>query len=76
MFEGDSMSDGGILMPDSFKKESNKGEIVAVGGGTKDTPMRFKKGDVVHRVKDHGIPVDYSGELLYFMNQNTILAYD
>ena len=40
----DEISDGGIFIPESARSESNKMLIIAVGNGTKDRPMKFKKG--------------------------------
>jgi chaperonin GroES len=76
LFEGDDKSSGGIVVPESFRAESNKGEVVAVGKGTKDRPMQFKTGDVVYRVQGHGEPFDIEGKRHYMMDQNTILATD
>jgi len=76
LFAGDDKSSGGIVVPESFRAESNKGEVIACGNGTKDRPMQFKKGDVVFRVQGHGEPVDIEGHRYYLMDQNTILAFD
>lgn len=76
LFAGDEMSSGGIIVAESFRAESNRGKVIAVGVGTKDKPMQFKAGDVVYRVQGHGEPVDIEGERHYMMDQNTILAYE
>ena len=36
---------GGIIIPDSAKEKPLKGEIVAVGNGTKDEEMVVKPGE-------------------------------
>ena len=36
---------GGIIIPDSAKEKPLKGEVVAVGNGTKDEEMVVKNGD-------------------------------
>lgn len=74
MFPGDDKSAGGIIVAESFRAESNKGEVVAVGNGTKGKPMQFKKGDVAYRVQGHGEPLDLDGQRYYMMDQSTILA--
>lgn len=74
-FKTNGLSSAGLLIPDSCQKESCKGEIVEVGDGTQDTPMQFKKGQIVWRVKDWGIPVIINGEQLYLMEQKDILTY-
>lgn len=72
--EGDSVSTGGIILSDAHKEESNKVEVMATGLGTNKKEMRYKKGDIVFRVKGHGHPVEENGELLYLMDQDAILA--
>ena len=49
---------GGIIIPDSAKEKPLKGEVVAVGNGTKDEEMVVKNGDTVLYGK-------YAGCLLY-----------
>jgi len=70
----DEMSSGGIIVPDSFKGDSNKGIVMAVGNGTKKTPMRLKTGMTVFRVKDWGTPVEKNGEKFYLMDQEAVIA--
>lgn len=74
LFSGDNKSSGGIIVPENFRAESNKGKVIACGKGTKDRPMQFKSGDVVFRVQGHGEPLDIQGDRHYMMDQNTILA--
>lgn len=74
LFPGDDKSTGGIVVAESFRAESNKGEVIAVGKGTKDRPMQFTPGDIVFRVQGHGEPLDIAGDRYYMMDQNTILA--
>ena len=73
-FLKDETSKGGIIVPDSFRGESEKCLVVAVGEGTKRTPMQFKEGEVVFRVKEWGVPVIENGEQFYIMEQSSILA--
>lgn len=75
LFPGDDKSSGGIVVAESFRAESNKGEVISVGYGTKDKPMQFKEGDIVFRVQNHGEPLDIEGERYYMMDQSTILAF-
>lgn len=72
--ESDSVSEGGIFVPGSFQTRSNKAVVINVGNGTKKNPMRFKKGETVFNVKDHGTPIEENGELFYLMDQQAILA--
>jgi chaperonin GroES len=76
LFVGDDKSTGGIVVPECFRGESNKGEVIACGKGTKNRKMQFKPGDVVFRVQGHGEPLDIEGQRYYIMDQNTILATD
>lgn len=73
-FPADEVSEGGIFVPESARKESNKLLVVAVGKGTRDRKMPFVVGDVVYRVKEWGTPVDVHGDRHYIMDQNAIIA--
>lgn len=73
-FPGDEISAGGILVPESVRKPSNKGTIVAVGNGTKEKPMNLKAGDIGFRVQEWGEPILIQGELHYLMDSDSILA--
>lgn len=73
-FEADNISDGGIIVPDSAKKISNKVRVVAVGNGTAAKPMKLKQGMVGYRTKDWGTEIIIDGELHFLMNQDAILA--
>ena len=73
-FEGDNISLGGIIVADSFKIESNKVKVVAVGKGTKNKPMNLKVGDIGFRVQSWGEPIIDNGELFYIMDMSSIIA--
>lgn len=73
-FEGDGITDGGIVVPDSVKKDSNKVKIIAVGDGTAKRPMEFKPGMTAFRVKDWGTPVEENGEKYYLMDDKALIA--
>lgn len=73
-FKEDEMSSGGIIVPESMRKEGSKVEIIAVGNGTPSRPMRLKPGMTGFRVKDWGVPVEDNGELYYLMDEEAILA--
>jgi len=75
-FEGDSVSQFGIIVPDSFKKDSNRVAIVAVGKGTKARPMNLKAGQIGYRVMDWGLPFEENGEKFYVMDADAILAVE
>lgn len=66
----DEISEGGIYVPETARKVSNKGVLVSVGENVKS----FKEGDVCFRVKDWGQEYIIEGEKHYLMEANTILA--
>lgn len=77
-FEAINISEGGIIVPDSAKRMSNKMLVVEVGNGCKAQPMKLKKGDIGFQVKNWaqtgGTEVYIDNELHYIMNQRAIIA--
>jgi chaperonin GroES len=73
-FKDDEVSAGGIIVPESMRKNGNKVEILAVGNGTLNRPMTLKPGMIGFRVENWGVPVEEDGELLYLMEDSAILA--
>ncbi|GAD04835.1 molecular chaperone GroES [Porphyromonas crevioricanis] len=65
---------GGIIIPDSAKEKPLKGEIMAVGNGTKDEDMVLKAGDMVLYGKYAGTEIEVGGEKLLIMKQSDVLA--
>ena len=65
---------GGIIIPDSAKEKPLKGEVKAVGQGTKDEEMVVKEGDTVLYGKYAGTEVEFEGEKYLIMRQSDILA--
>lgn len=65
---------GGIIIPDSAKEKPLKGEVKAVGQGTKDEEMVVKEGDTVLYGKYAGTEVEFEGEKYLIMCQSDILA--
>lgn len=72
--DGDNISEGGIIVPDAFRKPSNKVEIVAVGNGTRDRKMKLRAGDIGFRVKDWGTEVIDNGQKYFLMEDSAIIA--
>lgn len=72
--DSDSISAGGIIVPDSYKAISNKVKIVKVGNGTKEKPMRLKEGQIGHRVKSWGTEIIMDGEKYFLMTDDSIIA--
>lgn len=73
-FPPDTISLGGIIVPESAQKTNNKGIVVKVGNGTKEKPMNLKPGDIGFRVKDWGCEIEINGEQYFIMDQDAILA--
>ncbi|MBR3648541.1 MAG: co-chaperone GroES [Paludibacteraceae bacterium] len=65
---------GGIIIPDSAKEKPLRGEVIAVGGGTKDEAMVLKQGDVVLYGKYAGTEVELDGEKYLIMRQSDVLG--
>jgi len=64
----------GIIIPDSAKEKPLKGEVIAVGNGTKDEDMVVKPGDHVLYGKYAGTELDLDGEKFLIMKQSDIFA--
>jgi len=64
----------GIIIPDSAKEKPLKGEVIAVGPGTKDEVMQVNVGDVVLYGKYAGTEIEVDGEKLLIMRQSDMLA--
>ena len=65
---------GGIIIPDSAKEKPAKGEIIAVGAGTKDEEMILKVGDIILYGKYAGTEIEHEGKKFLIMRQNDALA--
>ena len=65
---------GGIIIPDTAKEKPLKGEIIAVGKGTKDEEMVLKVGDTVLYGKYGGTELEVGGTKYLIMRQSDVLA--
>ena len=65
---------GGIIIPDSAKEKPLKGQVIAIGNGTKDEEMVVKPGDTVFYGKYAGTEIELDGEKYLIMRQSDILA--
>ena len=65
---------GGIIIPDSAKEKPLRGEVLAVGNGTKDEEMVLKAGDQVLYGKYAGTELELEGEKFLIMRQSDVLA--
>ena len=65
---------GGIIIPDNAKEKPLRGEVLAVGNGTKDEEMFLKVGDQVLYGKYAGTELEFEGEKFLIMRQSDVLA--
>jgi len=72
--EAETKTKSGIFIPDSAKEKPLRGEVLAVGNGTKDEAMELKAGDVVLYGKYAGTKIELDGEEYLIMNQSDVLA--
>ena len=64
----------GLYIPDTAKEKPLKGEIVAVGQGTKDEEMVLKVGDQVLYGKYAGTELELEGKKYLIMRQSDVVA--
>ena len=65
---------GGIIIPDTPKEKPEKGEVVAVGQGTKDEEMIRKVGDTVLYGKYAGTELEMDSTKYLIMRQSDVVA--
>lgn len=73
-FPPDKTTAGGLFVPESAQKVSNKVRIISCGNGTRDKPMKLKAGDIGYRVFEWGQEIMIDGELHFLMDCDAILA--
>lgn len=64
----------GIIIPDSAKEKPLRGQVMAVGKGTKDEEMVLKEGDQVLYGKYAGTEIEFEGEKYLIMRQTDVFA--
>lgn len=77
--EEEAKTMGGILLPDTAQKKSQKGVVVAVGSGKmteegKRLPLEVKEGDEVLFAKYSGTEIEDKGEKYLLLSERDILA--
>jgi chaperonin GroES len=77
--DADEKTAGGIIIPDTAKEKPQRGEVIAVGAGTRTedgklVPMDVKAGDEVLFGKWSGTEVKIDGEDLLIMKEGDILG--
>ena len=72
--DAEAKTASGIIIPDSAKEKPLKGEVIAVGKGTKDEAMILKKGDKVLYGKYAGTEIELDDNKYLIMRQSDVLA--
>ncbi len=77
--EGEEMTTGGILLPETAKEKPQQGTILAVGPGRRDDggkliAMDVKANDKVLYAKYAGTEIKVNGEKLLILKESDILA--
>ena len=72
--EAETKTASGIIIPDTAQEKPQKGNIVAVGKGTKENPITVKIGDLVLYGKYAGTEFKFEGEDFLIMKESDILA--
>jgi len=77
--ERETVSKGGIVLPDTAKEKPQEGKVIEVGEGKlsddgKRLPMDVKKGDIVIYAKYGGTEIKVGDEELIIMEEKNILA--
>ena len=64
----------GIIIPDSAQEKPQKGQVIAVGPGTKENPITLKVGDNILYGKYSGTELKHDGIDYLIMKESDILA--
>ncbi|MGA0531103.1 co-chaperone GroES [Hansschlegelia sp. KR7-227] len=77
--DGDAMSKGGIIIPDTVKEKPQEGEVVAVGPGARDEagariPLDVKVGDIILFGKWSGTEVTIDHVDLLIMKESDVIG--
>ena len=77
--EGEEVTSGGILLPETAKEKPQEGTIVAVGAGRRDEngkliAMDVKDGDKVLYAKYAGTEIKLNGKKVLILKETDILA--
>ncbi len=77
--EGEEVTPGGIVLPETAKEKPQKGQVLAVGPGARDEEGKRIKMDVsvndkVLFAKYAGTEIKFDGEKLLILRESDILA--
>ena len=72
--EVDSVTDGGVIIPDTVKEKPQRGVVLAVGPGTKDETIEVAKKDTILFRKNAGTEIELDKKTYLLIKQSDILA--
>ena len=72
--KAETITESGIIIPDTAQEKPQKGFVVAVGNGTKDYKMSVKNGDEVLYGKYSGTELKFEGDDYLMMRESDLLA--
>ena len=72
--EAETKTASGIIIPDTAQEKPQKGNVLAVGKGTKENPMTVQVGDSVLYGKYAGTELKYENENYLIVKESDILA--
>jgi chaperonin GroES len=77
--EGEEMTAGGIVLPETAKEKPQKGKVLSVGPGDRDDegkriPMDVKEGETVLFAKYAGTEIKVDGKKLLILRESDLLA--
>ena len=72
--EAETITKGGIIIPDTAQEKPQKGTVIATGNGKADEPMEIKVGDTVLYGKYAGTEIRIDDKKYLVMNQSDVLA--
>ena len=70
----EEVTSSGLYIPDTAKEKPQKGNVVAVGSGTKENPITVKVGQTVLYGKYSGTELKFDGIDYLIMRESDILA--
>ncbi len=70
----ETVTKGGIIIPDTAQEKPQKGVVIAVGNGKADEPMEVKVGDTVLFGKYAGTELHIDDKKYLVMNLSDILV--
>lgn len=70
----ETVTAGGIIIPDTAQEKPQRGTVIAAGPGKKDEPVTVKPGNKVLYGKYAGTEIKIEGEDYLIMRESDILA--